>query len=380
MRTRPLVTVLTALALATSVAVPAHAASAASPGQGLEPAPRPAPALLEECTGTAPVVCRFDVDPGRYDVTVRLGGPEAAHTAVWAEARRLMVPATAMEAGGTERATFTVDVRDPEGEPTGGAGPGEDGLTLVLDGPAPGVEGIGLAPAPADRPDLYLLGDSTVTDQGTHPYTGWGQLLPAHYRHGLAVANYADSGESSGSVLAHPALLPTVEQRIGPGDTVLYQVGHNDKQTSARDFRANLTEAVTRIRATGAEPVLVTPVVRRWFTGDRLNEVGLIVNGLGVDLPAEMRAVAAAEGTALIDLTEHSRELVEGLGPEAAKDLYLTRQLRDDTHLSIAGAAVMSDLVAAELRAQGLVPDRVEARSELGRAEHAGTGEREIRP
>ena len=377
MRISRLITGFTALTLATSVAVPAHAAS---PGQGLGPAPRPSSALLEECTGTAPVICRFDVDPGRYDVTVRLGGAEAAHTAVWAEARRLMVPATATGAGDTERATFTVDVRDPEGEPTGGAGPGEAGLTLVFDGPAPGVEGIGLTPAPADRPDLYLLGDSTVTDQGTHPYTGWGQTLPAHYRHGLAVANYADSGEGSGSVLAHPALLPTVEQRLRPGDTVLYQVGHNDKQTSAADFRANLTEAVTRIRATGAEPVLVTPVVRRWFTGDRLNEVGLIVNGLGVDLPAEMRAVAAAEGTALIDLTELSRELVEDLGPEAAKDLYLTRELRDDTHLSIAGAAVVSDLVAAELRAQGLVPERVEARPEIGRAQDAGTGEREILP
>ncbi|WP_304450784.1 rhamnogalacturonan acetylesterase [Nocardiopsis sp. YSL2] len=377
MRTNHLITGLAALALAASVAAPAHAAP---PRQGLGPAPHPAPALLEECTGTAPVVCRFDVDPGRYDVTVRLGGAEAAHTAVWAEARRLMVPATATEAGHTHRATFTVDVRDPEGEPTGGGGPGEPGLTLVFDGPAPEVDAVGLAPVPDGRSDLYLLGDSTVTDQGSHPYTGWGQMLPAHYRHGLAVANYADSGESSGSVLAHPALLPAVEQRLAPGDTVLYQVGHNDKQTSAEEFRANLTAAVTRIRATGAEPVLVTPVVRRWFTGDRLNEVGLIVNGLGVDLPAEMRAVAAAEGTALIDLTELSREVVEGLGPEAAKDLYLTRELRDDTHLSIAGAAVVSDLVAAELRAQGLVPERVEVRTEIGRAEDAGTGEREIRP
>jgi lysophospholipase L1-like esterase len=332
---------------------------------------------LEQCSGTAPTVCRFDVDPGRYDITVDLGGSEAATTAVWAEARRLMVPATDTGPGETARATFTVDVRDPEGQPTGQGGVGEPGLTLVFDGPAPAVDAIGLAAAP-ERPTLYLVGDSTVADQPVHPYTGWGQALPAHYRHGLTVANFADSGENSGSILAKPELFPAVEEVLRPGDTVLVQVGHNDKETTAEHFRANLTEAVSRIRATGAEPVLVTPVVRRWFTGDELNEVGLIVNGLGVDLPAEVRTVAAAEGTALIDLTELSRELVEDLGPEDAKDLYLTRELRDDTHLSIPGAAVMSDLVAAELRAQGLVPERVEVRPEIGRAEGSGTGERDL--
>lgn len=149
-----------------------------------------------------------------------------------------------------------------------------------------------------------------------------------------------------------------MQPQLRPGDVALVQFGHNDKQTTAEQFRANLTEIVRGIRATGARPVLVTPIVRRWFTGSTLNSTGLIVNGLGVDLPAEMRSVAATEAVPLIDLTARSRAVVEGLGPEQAKALYLTREKRDDTHTSEYGATVYADLVAAGLRELDLISDR----------------------
>ncbi|TWD84897.1 lysophospholipase L1-like esterase [Kribbella amoyensis] len=326
-------------------------------GGGLGPAPHPDPGLLAQCTGTAPITCTFDVPPGHYDVTVALGNrQEAARTEVLAEARRLMVPATDSAAGELVRRTFTVNVRDPEGQQNSFAGPGTPGLTLTFTGPAPKVSGIGLAPAATPR--LFLAGDSTVTDQETAPYTGWGQRLPRWFRHGLSVVNHSGSGESTVSFLAEPAMWAAMRPQLRPGDVALVQFGHNDKQTTAEQFRANLTEIVDGIRATGATPVLVTPIVRRWFTGDRLNATGLIVNGLGVDLPAEMRAVAASKDVSLIDLTARSQAVVEDLGPEAAKALYLTREKRDDTHTSEYGASVYSDLVAAGLTELGLVPDR----------------------
>jgi lysophospholipase L1-like esterase len=294
-----------------------------------------------------PTTYTYDVPPGDYDVKVVLGNES---TDVFAEARRLMVSSTSRHV-----ARFTVNVRNPEGQQNGFGGPGTPGLQLTFTGAAP--ERIMVTPA-ASTKRLFLAGDSTVTDQETAPYTGWGQRLPRFFRQGLSVVNHSGSGESSGSFLAKPELWGALEPQLRPGDVVLVQFGHNDKQTTAEQFRANLGQIVSGVRATGATPVLVTPIVRRWFTGSKLNSTGLIVNGLGVDLPAEMRSVAAAQDVALIDLTARSQAVVEALGPEAAKDLYLTREKRDDTHTSEYGATVYSDLVATDLHKLGLISQR----------------------
>ncbi|MER7520350.1 rhamnogalacturonan acetylesterase [Streptomyces sp. NPDC126499] len=306
-------------------------------------------------TGTGTLACHVDVAPGTYDVTVTLGGETAGATAISGETRRTLLAETPTEAGERLRRSFTVDVRDPEGEPTGPTG--TPGLDLVIGGTAPRVTSLRITPAPAAR-RLFLVGDSTVCDQPGEPYVGWGQLLPAHLMRGVAVANHADSGESTVSFLAHPALFDRVEQRIRPGDPVLIQLAHNDKQTDAPTYRANLTTLVERVRAKGGEPVLVTPVVRRWFNADGTldNGTALLVNGLGVDHPAEIRALAARLGTPLIDLTALTKALVEQWGPEASKALYLTAEKRDNTHTSVRGAAEYAALVAAELRTQGILP------------------------
>jgi lysophospholipase L1-like esterase len=313
-----------------------------------------AAAQVEGCTGTAPIVCHFDVAPGTYDVTVILGDDQAGSTVVTAEARRTMLGATATDAGEQVTESFTVNVRDPEGQPTGDTG--SPGLDLSFGGEAPRLSD--LTVTAAQRQQLFLAGDSTVCDQSTVPYTGWGQELPQFFTQGLSVANYADSGESSGSFLADARLFPTMSPLIGDGDVVLIQFGHNDKQTSAEDFRANLTGLIDGVRDEGGTPVLVTPIVRRWFNDDGTlnNGTALHVNGLGVDLPVEMRSLAEEEGVGLIDLTALTKQRVEELGPEDSEALYLTNEADDNTHLSERGATEFAQLVLGELRAQSVIP------------------------
>ncbi|RDI34445.1 rhamnogalacturonan acetylesterase [Lentzea flaviverrucosa] len=321
-----------ALTAGVLVALPAGSASSAPPG----------------CTGTGPITCHFTVSPGHYDVSVRLGSPvRAANTGLLAEARRRMLSAVDTAAGRLTEQVVTVNVRQPEGQPTGQGGTGTPGLTLVFDGRSPAVEAVTISPV--RPPALFLVGDSTVCDQPSAPYTGWGQMLPRSLRQGLSVANYADSGESSGSVLSNAALFPAVRSQTRAGDTVMIQVGHNDKRTSASSFRANLTRMVRDVRATGGTPVLVTPPVRRLFgSGGKLTGTARHVNELGVNLPAEMKAVATAQSTALIDLTSASAALVEQLGTAASERLYLTREAGDNTHFSSYGAEMMSNLVLTE--------------------------------
>jgi lysophospholipase L1-like esterase len=334
------IAVVTAVALGT-----AAPAAPAAPSAGTPAGPAP-------CTAG---VCHFDLPPGTYDVRVTLGGAAASGTSVSGETRRALLPETAVPAGERVTRRFTVDVRTPEGEPTGPDG--TPGLDLRIGGSAPALAGLRVTPARHAR-RILLVGDSTVCDQPGAPYSGWGQQLPQYLRGGVSVANYADSGESTVSYLGNPRLWATVRPLIRPGDLVLVQLAHNDKTTDEATYRANLETLVAGVRERGGQPVLVTPIVRRWFNADGTlnNGTALLVNGQGVDHPAVVRSVAAARDVPLIDLTAKTKALVEALGVEASKALYLTDEARDNTHTSVRGATVYAGLVRDELVTRHLVP------------------------
>ncbi|MET7283663.1 rhamnogalacturonan acetylesterase [Kribbella sp. NPDC005582] len=337
MYSRWIVTLTSAAAAAVLLPAPSMAAGSALPPQ---------------CSGTAPIRCHFDVAPGNYDVTVDLGSSaRAASTAMSVEARRQVLSAVATTAGQVVRTTATVNVRNPEGQPTSTAG--TPGLSITFDGSAPAIGSLTVKPAVAPLA-VYLAGDSTVCDQSTAPYTGWGQMFPARVRSGAVIANYADSGESSGSFLSNSALFPRMKPLIKSKDLVFIQFGHNDKQTTATAFRDNLARMVNGVRERGGVPVLVTPPVRRLFSGSKLTATALHVNGRGVDLPAVIRTLGRSSNVPVIDLTAKSKALVESLGPSASQQLFLTREAGDNTHFSVYGATQMSNLVVQGVREQNL--------------------------
>lgn len=318
------------------------------------PSPIPAAAapwaLPPQCSGTAPITCSFTVAPGNYNVVVELGSStKAANTSMSVEARREVLPAVSTSAGQLVRTTATVNVRSPEGQPTGQGGNGTPGLQITFSGTAPAIGSLTVTPA---RSPLvaYLAGDSTVCDQPTAPYTGWGQYLPARIRDGAVIANYGDSGESSGSFLSNRALFPAMKPLIKSKDLVFIQLGHNDKETTATAFRDNLTRLVNGVRERGGIPVLMTPPARRLFSGTELTSTALHVNSKGVDLPAVIRALGRSATVPVIDLTAKSKALVESLGTEASQRLYLTKEANDNTHFSAQGGVEMANLVVQGIR------------------------------
>jgi lysophospholipase L1-like esterase len=330
------------------------AAAALVPGPGAVAAPLALPA---QCSGTAPIRCHFDVSPGNYDVTVGLGSStRAANTSMSVEARREILKAVSTSAGQVTRTTVTVNVRNPEGQPTGEGGTGTPGLDITFAGSAPAISSLTVTAASSPLV-VYLAGDSTVCDQPTAPFTGWGQVLPTNVRNGAVVANYADSGESSGSFLANGALFPRLQALIKSNDLVFIQFGHNDKTTTQTDFRNHLTTMINGVRARGGIPVLVTPPVRRLFNGTTLTPTALHVNSVGVDLPAVIRALGRSANVPVIDLTAKSKALVESLGPSGSQKIYLTKAadgVTDNTHFSEFGATQLANLVVQGVREQNL--------------------------
>jgi lysophospholipase L1-like esterase len=302
---------------------------------------------------------------GNYRVTMRIGDRRrAGRTTVKAEARRLMLRDVRTTRGEFSAHSFIVNVRDPSLIPPPQNAPGgdrvrlfsreagsynwDDKLTLEwLGDPRIASITIGLA----DVPTLYLVGDSTVTDQRREPGASWGQMLPALFDDQIAVANHAESGETLKSFLTGLRLDKALS-RMRQGDYLLIQFGHNDQkaqwpQTYAdpdRAYPAYLRAYVAEAQRRGATPVLITPPERRTFNGARIEST------LAAYVAA-MKRVAADEDVALIDLNAASVAIYEALGPERAP-LAFNDNGRDATHHNNYGAWLLANAVAAQLRAK----------------------------
>jgi lysophospholipase L1-like esterase len=320
---------------------------------------------------------RFSVrlPEGNYTVTLTLGDRNGvSDTTVKAETRRLMLQNVATARGELVTRKFTVNIRTPKIAGGGGVhlkpreiGPPlnpnwDDKLTLEFNGNRPYVDRLEIAPAP-NATTVFITGDSTVTDQPGEPYAAWGQILPLFFKPDVAVANYAESGESLRSTLgAHR--LDKVLSVMKPGDYLFIQFGHNDQKEKGpgdgafTSYAIELKTFVDRARAKGGLPVLITPMNRRRFDAD-----GHLVPTLG-DFPEAVRRVARAENVPLIDLNAMSKTLFEAMGPEGTLKAFVhypaesfpgqTAALRDDTHFNSYGAYELARCVIEGMRAAHL--------------------------
>ena len=87
--------------------------------------------------------------------------------------------------------------------------------------------------APADRPTIWVLGDSTARNSGRghngQPVAGWGTPLADYFDPAkVAVENVAHAGQSSRTYYTIPNDWPRVSALIRPGDFVLLVFGIND--------------------------------------------------------------------------------------------------------------------------------------------------------
>lgn len=175
--------------------------------------------------------------------------------------------------------------------------------------------------------------------------------LPFFLREDLAVANHAVNGRSSKSFVDE-GRLDTVLEAIRPGDLLLVQFGHNDEKSADpvrytepwTTYQDYLRLYVDGARARGARPVLATSVERRKFDAD-----GNAVPTHG-DYPASVRALAADEGVALLDIQALSLALWQRLGVEETKKYFnWTATEQDNTHFNPPGAIAVARMVAAGL-------------------------------
>lgn len=221
-----------------------------------------------------------------------------------------------------------------------------------------------IAAAPVSAaPVIHIAGDSTAQsyEAKRYPQTGWGHMLICGLKLGIAVRNHAMAGRSTKTFIEE-GRLDRIKEEIKAGDTLLIQFGHNDANTHrpgryaapAGAYRANLLKMIEVARSVGAQPVLITPVIRRNFVAGR-------VRADFRPWSDEMRRLATETKVPLIDLEAASAALVQRTGAEQSKAFYLhydaadgvaafPKGITDDTHFSELGARRVADIVAGRLR------------------------------
>ena len=250
-----------------------------------------------------PFFFSVNVPDGNYKVTVTLGSKDSAgNTTVRAESRRLFIENLPTKKGETLVESFTVNKRNMyiNGKQKVKIKPREknklnwdEKLTLEFNGDAPRITSL-VIEREDKVPTIFLCGNSTVVDYDNEPWAAWGQMFPRWFTDGIAIANYAEFGESANTFIGAGRLKKALTQ-MKKGDYLFMEFGHNDQKQKGPgkgafySFMYNLKIYIDEARARGAYPVLVTPTQRR-----RFDKNGKIMN-THLDYPEAIRWLAEKE-------------------------------------------------------------------------------------
>jgi lysophospholipase L1-like esterase len=211
---------------------------------------------------------------------------------------------------------------------------------------------------------VYMVGDSTMClyDKTRFPLTGWGMPFANYFDSSVVIDNRARGGRSSKSFMKENLWKPIVDN-LQEGDYVFIQFGHNDAANSAdhpdryaspEDYKKNLITYITDARSKNAIPVLVTPVtIRKFNASGTAEETHAPYSKMVAEVATEYKVP-------MVDLDSKSRELVQKLGPDFSKYLYMNFDageeplypagIHDNTHFNEFGARKMAEIVLAEVK------------------------------
>ncbi|WP_111642859.1 rhamnogalacturonan acetylesterase [Marinimicrobium alkaliphilum] len=243
--------------------------------------------------------------------------------------------------------------------------------------------------AALDPVTIHMIGDSTMTEYpDRRPQAGWGEMVHMFYNDDVTVVNWARGGRSSRSFYYETGRWPATKAALAEGDYVIIQFGHNDQKRGGdydefgtyafcsdgstdgegcadteHSYYQFLKKYVMEAREQGATPILMTPMVRKYFSGTSINETGqhnLTSINSGETFPrgsytAAMKAVAETYDVPLVDVTEETRIIVESYGNTAATEyLYIAA---DSTHPTELFATLIAKRAVGGLSALNVLAD-----------------------
>ena len=353
----------------------------ADKGYGFEPGSSPeyvecsSKGRLSSCFVTSGEVLTFSVavPEGDYRVRLTLGDEKGeSSTTVKSEIRRLAFENISTGKSEIRQLCFNVNVRTPllsQGNTiklntremdyqTGRllTYTWDDKLTLSFYGSAAKVCAVEIERLDGTVPRVFIIGDSTVTDQksgGT-----WGQYLPVWMTEGAVVCNHAESGMTIKG-FRFSRRWDKIMESCREGDYLLIQLGTNDEKSkghdpmwpeddrsgdwvrthsdASTDYVWGLATMALEAKRHGVIPVIVSPMTKIDRRSAKATELMT---------PYGQNAARAAQlaDCQYIDLWSISRSLIEALGDDALL------MYADGTHTDNYGAYLFSLAIADALK------------------------------
>ena len=227
---------------------------------------------------------------------------------------------------------------------------------------------------PGPPPTLYLIGDSTVNNNG-NGQKGWGNVIGAYFdTTRIKVRNNAKAGRSTRTFITEGRWATTIAA-LKPGDFLLMQFGHNEgsppdttkagrrgvlrgtgEETrslvwpdghpeTVNTYGFYLRKFIREARSKGATPVVCSMIPRNeWKDGKVIRASN--------DFGKWAQEVAQQEGVTFINLNEITALKYDKLGPVEVKKLFPG----DHTHTNEAGAIINAESVVDGLKANKKLP------------------------
>ncbi len=218
---------------------------------------------------------------------------------------------------------------------------------------------------------VWIAGDSIASAHDDNEYevpiSGWGEYL-ADYMQGGEVHNEARSGRSSKSYLKEKNYRDIIKN-LAYGDYLMIAFGLNDEKAdmsnlytdpqAATDAENSFTgylkeNYIEPALKAGAEPVLMSPVVRATYDEDgNLTEQTQVPY---VEAIERLIAEYQEQGIQLyyIDLYQMTEEWYEEIGAQEVKELHGVDNegKQDETHFSVEGSKQLAKKIAEEIKRQ----------------------------
>lgn len=250
---------------------------------------------------------------------------------------------------------------------------------------------------------VHTIGDSTMaTYADNSPKIGWGQVLQQFFTNDVKIVNHALSGRSSKSF--YQEKWSSVKSQIKEGDYVIIQFAHNDEKANGLDgdslqayynkigssntadlrstspndtYKAYLRKYINETREKGGNPVLVSSICRKYFSGNSIKRNGrhdlgdkfdkLTANGLSsgnkvpssdhtYDYPYQMKLVAEEMDVPYINMTDATAALYLREGETTVTTWFASG---DNTHTNATGAKIIAELAASLLKEAGILAEYI---------------------
>lgn len=189
-------------------------------------------------------------------------------------------------------------------------------------------------PEPAEKPTLYLLGDSTVKSYVFEeaPMSSYGQILPLLFdREKIRAVNYSNGGRSF-KIMHIEGRFNDMIFQARPGDFLFLQSGHNDERNDDKEgpqtrygrgatqdmyehFLRDYYLTLARIR--GVHVLFITPMTR--FRSYDPDTVPITDSFASNGFPDVMRKIGQEEQVPVLDLNKKSLAYLNQIGHAGAR-------------------------------------------------------------